>query len=180
MVFYPLPALSMTVEYPSLVYKDTEFSVQLTVRNNDGGSVVLNSITVDSEPLVQLDTVPTDCMELSEDENICNEALSFRVPNSTLAGSHPLSITLSTSSRLNFPVLKHFIEVSSGHGVLEIPINVEQPESKTLTSQITVDHIRSSIWLRLGLAFIVSFVLFCLFLLIIYFPEIIEFLRDLV
>lgn len=173
------PSLSVTVDYPSLVFKPSEFNVQLSVKNTVSSTLVKNKISIDSGDIKKLDEIPTDCEELTEEERICDEALSFQVINATSSGSHKMKISIDSVNYLNLPVLRNFIEYSKGSSVLEIPINVQTPEVETLSSQSNITYSKTSTWLLVLIFFVIALIIFLFVVIILFAPQLWEFVSKL-
>ena len=173
------PSLSVTVDYPSLVFKPSEFNIELLVKNTVSSTLVKNKISIDAGDIKKLDEIPSDCERLTEEERICEESLSFQVINSTSSGSHKIKVSIDSVNYLNLPILKNFIEYSKGSSVLEFPINVQVPEVETLSTQSEVNYSKVSTFLLIVIFLFIALIVFLFVVIILFAPQLWEFFSKL-
>jgi hypothetical protein len=161
----------VTVDYPSLVFKPSDFEVQFSLKNTVPNSVVENTLMIDSEEIQQLDTIPSKCEELTAEERICEESLSFKVLNSTSTGTHKMKFTINSTSPLNIPIIKTFVTLSTGSTEMEIPININNPEVQRLSSQSSISHTQTSWLYKLFISLLVAIVVFGFLIGVLFIPD---------
>jgi hypothetical protein len=176
MCFSPhAPNVVATVDYPSLVFKPSNFEVQFSLKNTVPDSVVENTLTIDSGEIQQLDTIPSKCEELTAEERICEESLSFKVINSTSTGTHNMKFTINSTSPLNIPIIKNFVTLSTGSTEMEIPININTPEVQRLSSQSSISHVQTSWLYKMLISFLVAVVIFGFLIGVLFIPDILSY-----
>lgn len=179
----PMPVMNLNIDYPSLVFKPSEFQVGFSLKNTVPKTLVQNTITINSGKIIQIDNIPTDCEELTEEERICEESLSFKVNDQTPSGTNKIIFKIDSISRLNYPLLNNVplltnvIELSQSSNTIEIPINVETPEVERLISQTNLTHNKNNILLNAGISLLIGVLTFFILVVILFIPKIVNIIK---
>lgn len=176
-LFQQSPTIIITANYPSLVFKPSDFEIQFSLKNVVPDTFVKNILKIDSGSIKQLDNIPSDCEKLTDQERICEESLSFQVDNNTLLGTNKMKFSVTSSSPLNFPLISKFIQFSEGSSSLEIPINVETPQVERLNAQVQLNHSKPNVLILAGIFLLIAIVTFGILLIIFFCPQLLEFIR---